>query len=391
MRYFLVLVLGLSIAACEKPEQVEPEAPPILPEADPLPGLDVSDLKLRWLTLAKNCYQRAVLAARELEANSELFLSNPRSDRLTELQSRWISAHQAFISCNLYHALAFSRQEQKDLNKRILRLDAWPIEGGYVDYLPDYPYTGIVNDVTVPISIEALTNQHQMTGIYDVAIGFHSLEFLLWGADGNRPVLDFEEQSSETNEQGIELNSNNRRRAYISLLTALIIAETEALADRWNNDDSLATTTLNNTPPGAQASYLLSAVYQALSDQLLIKYFEPLDTENVQDADESAFSGTTKQGIQSQLFEIGKFLLGNGKNSQSIVEFISLQNPDSAKVIANSFGTLSNSVDKLPSDFPSLSQPESAELYATAKRDLAILISQLVQVTKDLNLTIILF
>ncbi len=59
------------------------------------------------------------------------------------------------------------------------------------------PAAGLVNDPQCKLDAEALEGPNQKQDEADVTIGWHAIEFLLWGQDlsaegpGNRPYTDY--------------------------------------------------------------------------------------------------------------------------------------------------------------------------------------------------------
>lgn len=117
---------------------------------------------------------------------------------------------------------------------------------GYIDAVPGYPFSGIVNDASLVISKDELLRQHGLTDISDVSLGFSVIEFLLWGQQEQdtqpRPLQDFIAQqawSSTDYEMGLgELDiaehPNNRRRRYLEIAVMILEEHLNQLATLWN-------------------------------------------------------------------------------------------------------------------------------------------------------------
>lgn len=386
-RPLVISILVLGLFACKK-EDNELESPVEAQVVIPEPGLNTEAQMTFWYARADDCYQKALLAAQELEANTNWFLDKPASTRLKQLQSRWASTHNAFLRCQLYQSLGFNRSTQKQLLELTGRTNAWPIMGGYIDYLKAYPYSGLINDFSVPINAESLQNQHQLTDSMEVSLGFHALEFVIWGEDGERASTDFEAATPDLDEAGIDRNTNNRRRNYLRLVMSLLHQDIENLAQRWQPQGESGQRPLANQPSGAQASYLLTAMYRTLFDLVLERYFTPVANDH---DIESSSSQSTKNEMVIIVEEIGDFLTGPaGENGQSLIKMVEQQSPEAALNIKTSFDNLSAALDKLPNNFPELKTQEDIDQFTIARRELAQLITDLVQTTKELNLTLIL-
>ena len=66
------------------------------------------------------------------------------------------------------------------------QLNAWPMDESYVDYVEGNPCAGIINDPEAPITQEHLLALNEQGGEENVSIGYHAIEFLLWGQDLRR-------------------------------------------------------------------------------------------------------------------------------------------------------------------------------------------------------------
>lgn len=115
----------------------------------------------------------------------DVFLNAPSKDNLLLAQVAWQSAHEEFLK--LRPALLV------DTNRLINRIDIWPIQPGFLDSLPNYPTTGIVNDVSIEISTAELIHQHGITSDDEVSLGYHSLEYMLF----ERKLSDYIERAVE--------------------------------------------------------------------------------------------------------------------------------------------------------------------------------------------------
>jgi hypothetical protein len=106
------------------------------------------------------------------------FLSYPTEENRQTLGVNWKSAHKAFLSIG---AKPVAEVNVRDASTTLLyQLDAWPIQPGYIDAVEYYPNSGIVNDITVDLSIESIRNQHGFSDAEEIILGFHPLEYLIF-------------------------------------------------------------------------------------------------------------------------------------------------------------------------------------------------------------------
>ena len=62
-------------------------------------------------------------------------------------------------------------------------INPWPVNEAYIDYVQGAPASGVVNDLSWKLDAEELEEKNQKQDEADVTIGWHAIEFLLWGQD----------------------------------------------------------------------------------------------------------------------------------------------------------------------------------------------------------------
>jgi putative iron-regulated protein len=393
IRYSLLALCLVVLTACDSGKEKAQTSQPsdLAIEAMPESGLKTRGLINFWQFSAQSCYSNASLAIREFEGHSQLFLAHPTQQLLLELRDRWNTAHQAYLACQLYQMLAFSRSGQKQLELTKQRVNAWPIQGGYIDYLPGYQFTGIINDSTLAITLDNLLSQHQFSDLSDVSVGFHALEFLLWGEGFDRPASDFQASDSQLSEQGIELDANNRRRTYFELLTSHIIAELDGLSQRWERQTTTNGTYLDELPPGAQLSFLLTSSYRVLNDYLLERLISPFRGGDGYEVNESPYSKTTLEGMITVLDQLGHWLDGTVmEEQQNLLQFVTDHEPELADQIRKNFKACILAIDGLGTNYPAGLAPDDKR-FLLAQQQLGQLITDLVNLTESLNLRLQLY
>ena len=70
-----------------------------------------------------------------------------------------------------------------DVYKR--QINAWPLDEAYVDYVAGAPEAGIINNTAdyPAITPDLLQSLNQSGSEENVSLGYHAIEFLLWGQD----------------------------------------------------------------------------------------------------------------------------------------------------------------------------------------------------------------
>ena len=115
-----------------------------------------------------------------LKNSVETFLSKPNTETLITLQHNWVKTHDALLKVKFLAQTSTSQL-------MIGQIDSSPIEPGFLDSLSLYPETGIISDITVPITEISIREQHQFTDPSEASLGFHVIEYLVF----SRPIEDF--------------------------------------------------------------------------------------------------------------------------------------------------------------------------------------------------------
>jgi hypothetical protein len=133
---------------------------------------------------------------------------------------------------------------------RLQRADSFPILPGYIDGLNEWPDSGIVNDMSLPLTRESLVAQQDATMEGEASIGFQVIHFLLNGEPGHARDAAALQLVSELSDQDLgELSDQpaNRRRVYLQLATDLLVEDLTLLA----RTESVAPALTPECPVGA--------------------------------------------------------------------------------------------------------------------------------------------
>lgn len=171
-------------------------------------------------------------SAGQLQTATDEFLKHSDIERLHAAQQQWLQAHYDWHLAAFYLRVG---ELYPDLLPGLANTSAsihQPLmQAGYLDNIEGYPNSGLVNDITLPITADNLRQQHQRFDVEEVAIGLNAMEFELW----DRDIKDFDPSATPNAEQGIEKNQlpQQRRRALLSLLSDILLEDIQQLNDSW--------------------------------------------------------------------------------------------------------------------------------------------------------------
>lgn len=256
----------LALSACER----QTAAPPPLPEppvvADPAMGPTTVGVWLHGIGILDN----SLGEARLLEEAIQVLLDRPDKDSLDAARLAWHRSHDAYAEFELFTTLSESNPGLfGSLPDYDFAIEAWPIQPGYLDYFDVYTHSGIVNDIAMPLTAEALRRQHGFTDPSDVSLGFHALEYLLWGEEGRRPASDYQEASLQPGQQSAGVRPvdlpNNRRRVLIALLVRLLADDVKTLKQAVENPNGLLRRGYSALQPASRLAVLQGAGHLLLN------------------------------------------------------------------------------------------------------------------------------
>jgi putative iron-regulated protein len=178
-------------------------------------------------------YQHAYDAAVLMQTAINTFVNDPTQENFDLAKTAWKAAREPYGQTEAYR---FASGPVDDSDGPEGLINAWPLDENYVDYEEGVPASGIINDpVTYPnIDKATLEGLNEQGGEANISVGFHAIEFLLWGQDnsdpadkeaGLRPFTDFVDGGTAANQ--------DRRRAYLEVTADLLLDHLQLLLDEW--------------------------------------------------------------------------------------------------------------------------------------------------------------
>tara|TARA_B100000809_G_scaffold72260_1_gene69974 strand:- start:2939 stop:4171 length:1233 start_codon:yes stop_codon:yes gene_type:complete len=242
----------------------------------------------------KDSYDKAV----ELKTALVSFTNAPSAANLATAKQSWLDAREPYGQTE---AFRFASGPIDDANGPEGQLNAWPLDEAYIDYTSSSSTSGIINDVsTYPtISGSILDGLNEQGGEANISIGYHAIEFLLWGQDdantslqtsGNRPFTDFIVGSGPGNEQ--------RRKDYLLAVADLLLDHLDLMVKAWETGNS------NNyrasfiaLPNNTMLQYILTGIGTLSKAELAGERMFVALTNQDQEDEHSCFSDNTHRDI----------------------------------------------------------------------------------------------
>lgn len=213
-------------------------------------GADKAAVIKTYADIAEATFGDSLTTAKALQAAIDKLVAEPSEAHLAAARKAWLAARNPYQQSEVYR---FGNAIVDDWEGKV---NAWPLDEGLIDYVaesygtesdenPFYAANVIANkqlkaggetiDATV-INGDLLQKLQEAGGVEsNVAIGYHAIEFLLWGQDlngtgpgaGNRPWTDYARGDACTN------GNCDRRAAYLTSATALLVEDLSWMVDQW--------------------------------------------------------------------------------------------------------------------------------------------------------------
>lgn len=219
--------------------------------------------------IAQAMYEDSLSTAKGLQKAVQSFIAAPSDQTLSAARDAWKAARVPYQQTE---GLRFGNKIVDDWEGKV---NSWPLDEGLIDYV-DASYgessdenplflANIIGKTKIRVGraqIDArriddklLEKLHQASKVEaNVTIGYHAIEFLLWGQDlngtgpgaGNRPATDYDVKKCT--------NGNcARRAAYLRAVTALLVKDLAEMADSWKPKGKARRAVMRNENEGLGA------------------------------------------------------------------------------------------------------------------------------------------
>ncbi|GLU54606.1 lipoprotein precursor [Dyadobacter frigoris] len=176
-------------------------------------------------------YTDAITTAKILQTQVNAFLAAPTGKGLEDCKTAWLNSRVPYLQTETFRFYDGPIDAAADNYEGLI--NAWPLDEAYIDYVVDDAKAGVINNLTAyPTITEAvLLSDNEKNGETDVKVGYHAIEFLLWGQDlykdspGKRPYTDYVTGGSASNQV--------RRGQYLKIVTDLLVKDLQSVSAQW--------------------------------------------------------------------------------------------------------------------------------------------------------------
>ena len=292
-----------------------------------------------------------------LQKSVQALLDDPTEETLEAAKQAWTKSRKSYGATEAFRFYEGPIDAEDGPEGR---LNSWPVNEAYIDYVQGAEKSGIVQDPNVEITKAVIVGKNQERDEADVATGYHAIEFLLWGQDlsldsaGARPVSDYK-----------DTEDNARRRAYLKIVTEILVEDLKYLADQWKpGADNYAKTFLQQDVDATLGNVLTALATLSGFELASERIATALDSGDQED-EHSCFSDTTHNDFIANVKGLRNVYFGkyNDVKGDSLYELLEDKDEELAEKIEKQIFTAMELAENLPQpiDREVLAAPATSE------------------------------
>lgn len=272
-------------------------------------------------------YKQAYGDAVVLESAITTFTANPTDANFTTAKNKWREARESYGTTE---AFRFANGPIDDENGPEALMNAWPLDENYVDYVAGASDAGIINATNqYPIiSKELLIGLNENGGEKNISVGYHAIEFLLWGQDITDPEVNLPGQRPYTDYVAGGTAANQLRRAtYLNVCADLLTDHLMYMLDQWKPGGAYRTVFLALPENEALKNMYLGITTLVLAELPIERMDVALGNADQED-EHSCFSDNTHRDIYLNLKGVINVYQGNygSINGPSLADLVQKAN-----------------------------------------------------------------
>lgn len=284
-----------------------------------------------YTTIAAANYQKAYDDAVVLETAITTFTATPTQVNFDNAKAKWKLARESYGTTE---AFRFANGPIDDDNGPEGLLNSWPMDENFVDYVDGAATAGIINNPILYPTIDKGTLESQNALDIDeknVAVGYHAIEFLLWGQDltapaankaGQRPYTDYVTTGGTAANQA-------RRKTYLNVCADLLTDNLLYMVNQWKVGGAYRTEFLA-LPENTAIKNMYLGITTLISAELPVERMEVALGNADQEDEHSCFSDNTHRDIILNLQGVvnvyqGKYGTIDGASLEDLVQQVNAE------------------------------------------------------------------
>ena len=225
LRTSMILLMGTLVFSCNNSDD----------NTNQVANVTKKEVIANYADIAYANYKAAYDDAVVLETAINTFTDSPTQANFDAAKDKWKQSRESYGTTE---AFRFANGPIDDENGPESLMNAWPLDENYIDYVEGASSSGNINDpIIFPVIDKAfLEAQNENGGEKNISVGYHAIEFLLWGQDltapsekkaGLRPYTDYVVGLNGT------ANFQLRRAAYLKVCADLLTDHLDYMVNQW--------------------------------------------------------------------------------------------------------------------------------------------------------------
>ncbi|MCB0476993.1 MAG: hypothetical protein KDC84_02450 [Crocinitomicaceae bacterium] len=254
-----------------------------------------TESKTTYANIAYNAYKDSYDKAVDLQTAIYTFVDTPTQANFDACKQAWLDAREPYGQTEVFR---FSDGPIDDIDGPEGMINGWPLDESYVDYVSGAPNSGIINNTSITIDATTLESLNEVGGEENISVGYHAIEFLLWGQDNTAPSADLPGQRSYMDyDLNTPANPNpDRRGQYLKVCADLLVQHLAEMRDEWATNGSYRSYFINLDNDLALQKMLSGMGILSKAELAGERMFVALDNSDQED-EHSCFSDNTHRDI----------------------------------------------------------------------------------------------
>ena len=300
-------------------------------------------------------YAAALADAQALQTAIDTFVADPTEVNFEASKTAWLASRESYGTTEAFR-FANGPIDTGDTEDLEGLLNSWPMDEAYVDYVEGDATAGLINDTEATFEItkaNLVVKNGEGDTEENVSVGYHAIEFLLWGQDltdpsekisGQRPFTDFVDGGTAANQ--------DRRRTYLQVVAELLVDNLQEVVDTWSTSYKATFLALSEKEA---LNNMLGSIAELSSSELAVERMAVALNNQDQEDEHSCFSDNTHRDIRLNLEGVKNVYTGayGSVNGLSLADLIAEVDADLASELDTLLAAAETAVNgtAIPFDF----------------------------------------
>jgi putative iron-regulated protein len=296
---------------------------------NPTAAIDIKKKEFveNYASIVLASYEDAMTKVNELKTAVDIFVTTPNENNFQAAKDAWLASREPYGQTEAYRfydgPIDGADGEPEGY------INAWPLDEALIDYVSDGTGGQDLSDVRQNIinnesEYPTLTKNtlKDISGYSDnesnVTIGFHAIEFLLWGQDNTAPSAKMTGQRAFTDYT--TATNSIRRGAYLKVVTALLVDDLKSVVDQWKPSGAYRPLFLAQTAD-ISINMILTGAAKLSKGELAGERMAVAVENQAQEDEHSCFSDNTNRDVFLNAQSIHNIINGTYKRTDGTTIF----------------------------------------------------------------------